>query len=64
MYQGEVNIRQEQLASFMLTAELLAVEGLTGASADYLAESREVSSCQCCQDFFWGGGSKLCKELM
>ncbi|XP_012538439.1 broad-complex core protein isoforms 1/2/3/4/5 isoform X4 [Monomorium pharaonis] len=29
MYQGEVNVVQEQLASFLTTAELLAVQGLT-----------------------------------
>ncbi|XP_011052440.1 PREDICTED: protein bric-a-brac 1-like isoform X1 [Acromyrmex echinatior] len=29
MYQGEVNVIQEQLASFLTTAELLAVQGLT-----------------------------------
>lgn len=29
MYQGEVNVVQEQLASFLTTAELLAVQGLS-----------------------------------
>ena len=29
IYQGEVNVVQEQLDSFMTTAELLAVQGLT-----------------------------------
>lgn len=28
MYQGEVNVVREQLASFLTTAELLAVQGL------------------------------------
>ncbi|KAK2579647.1 hypothetical protein KPH14_011572 [Odynerus spinipes] len=32
MYQGEVNVVQEQLASFLTTAELLAVQGLTDGS--------------------------------
>jgi len=39
MYQGEVNVLQEQLGSFLTTAELLAVQGLTdGTGKDDLAE--------------------------
>ncbi|XP_076666789.1 uncharacterized protein LOC143368197 isoform X5 [Andrena cerasifolii] len=41
MYQGEVNVVQEQLASFLTTAELLAVQGLTdgtGKDNDSLVE--------------------------
>lgn len=41
MYQGEVNVVQEQLASFLTTAELLAVQGLTdgtGKDNDSLGE--------------------------
>ncbi|XP_025987797.1 broad-complex core protein isoforms 1/2/3/4/5 isoform X9 [Solenopsis invicta] len=40
MYQGEVNVVQEQLASFLTTAELLAVQGLTDGTGkdDNLAE--------------------------
>lgn len=41
MYQGEVNVVQEQLASFLTTAELLAVQGLTdgtGKDSDSLIE--------------------------
>lgn len=33
MYQGEVNVVQEQLASFLTTAELLEVKGLTQDTA-------------------------------
>lgn len=43
MYQGEVNVVQEQLASFLTTAELLAVQGLTdgtGKDNDSLVEVR------------------------
>ncbi|XP_015108607.1 broad-complex core protein isoforms 1/2/3/4/5 isoform X2 [Diachasma alloeum] len=41
MYQGEVNVVQEQLASFLTTAELLAVQGLTdgtGKDSESIAE--------------------------
>lgn len=41
MYQGEVNVVREQLASFLTTAELLAVQGLadgTGKDNDSLVE--------------------------
>lgn len=39
MYQGEVNVVQEQLTSFLNTAELLAVQGLTDNSSKDGAES-------------------------
>lgn len=39
MYQGEVNVLQEQLSSFLNTAELLAVQGLTDGSSRDSAES-------------------------
>lgn len=32
MYHGEVNVEQEQLSSFLTTAEMLAVQGLTDGS--------------------------------
>ncbi|XP_063983891.1 protein bric-a-brac 2-like isoform X6 [Diachasmimorpha longicaudata] len=41
MYQGEVNVVQEQLSSFLTTAELLAVQGLTdgtGKDSESIAE--------------------------
>ncbi|KAK7788822.1 hypothetical protein R5R35_012821 [Gryllus longicercus] len=42
MYQGEVNVVQEQLASFLTTAELLAVQGLSeGSGKDSNSETRE-----------------------
>ncbi|XP_052124096.1 broad-complex core protein isoforms 1/2/3/4/5 isoform X7 [Frankliniella occidentalis] len=41
MYQGEVNVVQEQLASFLTTAELLAVQGLTDGNAKDLTENLE-----------------------
>lgn len=47
MYQGEVNVVQEQLASFLTTAELLAVQGLTdgtGKDNDSLVEVRFLKS--------------------
>lgn len=43
MYQGEVNVVQEQLGSFLSTAGLLAVQGLTdgtGKDNDSLVEVR------------------------
>ncbi|XP_014488009.1 PREDICTED: protein tramtrack, beta isoform-like isoform X4 [Dinoponera quadriceps] len=45
MYQGEVNVVQEQLASFLTTAELLAVQGLTdgtGKDNDSLEDDIEI----------------------
>ncbi|KOX78764.1 Broad-complex core protein isoform 6 [Melipona quadrifasciata] len=47
MYQGEVNVVQEQLASFLTTAELLAVQGLTdgtGKDNDSLVERNKSPS--------------------
>jgi len=38
MYRGEVNVCQEELPSFLKTAEMLEVKGLTGD------ESQKVSS--------------------
>lgn len=40
IYQGEVNVVQEQLSSFLATAELLAVKGLTDCNdnADKIKE--------------------------
>lgn len=38
MYRGEVNVRQEELAMFLKTAEMLQIKGLTGS------ESKKVCS--------------------
>lgn len=42
IYQGEVNVVQEQLASFLTTAELLAVQGLTDGAGQDLADNLNV----------------------
>lgn len=34
MYQGEVNVRQEELATFLKVAEILQIKGLTGDGTD------------------------------
>ncbi|XP_039314756.1 protein tramtrack, beta isoform isoform X3 [Solenopsis invicta] len=47
MYQGEVNVVQEQLASFLTTAELLAVQGLTdgtGIDDSLVEDDIEISN--------------------
>ncbi|KAJ1521293.1 hypothetical protein ONE63_002971 [Megalurothrips usitatus] len=44
MYQGEVNVVQEQLASFLTTAELLAVEGLTDGNDRDLTEYLDAAN--------------------
>lgn len=40
MYHGEVNIFQEQLESFLITAEMLEVKGLTDNNEEEIAASR------------------------
>ncbi|RZF40751.1 hypothetical protein LSTR_LSTR011835 [Laodelphax striatellus] len=44
IYQGEVNVVQDQLSSFLLTAELLAVQGLTDGSSKDVPEMSSGSS--------------------
>lgn len=45
MYQGEVNVRQENLANFLKTAELLQIKGLT-------EDESSVSSIYICLNFY------------
>ena len=40
MYQGEVNVLQDQLTSFLTTAELLAVQGLASKTTTNEEEIR------------------------
>lgn len=50
MYRGEVNVRQEELATFLKTAEMLQIKGLTGE------DSPSVSPCI--------SGTKYTKEVI
>ncbi|XP_067007248.1 protein bric-a-brac 2 isoform X4 [Anabrus simplex] len=46
MYQGEVNVVQEQLGSFLTTAELLAVQGLSeGSAKDSQTDNNKEPEC-------------------
>lgn len=58
MYQGEVNVVQEQLASFLTTAELLAVQGLTDGTGKDSDSIVEVS-----RKFPFQNGDRECRWL-
>jgi hypothetical protein len=47
MYQGEVYITQDRLASFLHTAELLQVRGLTGATNPFKDSVSFFCICHC-----------------
>ena len=44
VYKGEVNVVQSQLASFLKTAEMLQVKGLSGDDDEDAVSSRRLSS--------------------
>jgi hypothetical protein len=55
MYQGEVNVVQDQLASFLTTAELLAVQGLSdgnGKDQDSDQPKEVRNACSECSLFY------------
>jgi hypothetical protein len=49
MYRGEVNVRQEELATFLKTAEMLQIKGLTGE--DSPSVSSEILKAVFCVSF-------------
>lgn len=45
MYHGEVNVEQEQLSSFLTTAEMLAVQGLTDGTGSSNKDNYKEEVC-------------------